>query len=172
MLEKNKKAWDSHLKYALWANRINTKRSISTSPFQLTYGTDVIFPIHLGVPVMKLLQQEDGEETPMQRRVNQLIEVHQLRDQVTSWNQDYQEKMKATFDRSTKARDLQVGDLILRWDAARQKKGQHGKFDNLWIGPFQVTEVLENNTYQLATTDGEEVGTPVNGRFLKKFFVY
>ena len=121
---------------------------------------------------MKLLQQEDGEETPMQRRVNQMIEVHQLRDQVTSWNQDYQEKMKATFDRNTKARDLQAGDLILRWDAARQKKGQHGKFDNLWIGPFQVTEVLENNTYQLATTDGEEVGTPVNGRFLKKFFVY
>ena len=101
-----------------------------------------------------------------------MIEVHQLRDQVSSWNQEHQEKMKAAFDRNTKARDLQVRDLILRWDAARQKKGQHGKFDNLWIGPFQVTEVLENNTYQLATTDGEEVGPPINGRFLKKFFVY
>ena len=44
--------------------------------------------------------------------------------------------------------------------------------DHLWIGPLQVTEVLENNTYQLATTDEEEVGTPVNGRFLKKFSVY
>ena len=73
MLEQNKKAWDSHLKYALWADRISTKRSINTSHFQLTYGTNVIFPIHLGVPVMKLLQQEDGEETPMQRRMNQII---------------------------------------------------------------------------------------------------
>jgi len=27
MLEHNKKAWDSHLKYALWAERISTKRS-------------------------------------------------------------------------------------------------------------------------------------------------
>ena len=80
--------------------------------------------------------------------------------------------MKATFDKNSKAVDLQVGDLILKWDAARQKKGQHGKFDNLWIGPLQVTEVLSNNTYQLAMTYGEEVGTPVNGRFLKKFFVY
>lgn len=86
MLEHNKKAWDSYLKYALWADRISTKRSINTSPFQLTYGTDVIFPIHLGVPVMKLLLQEDGADTPMQRRVNQMIEVHQLRDQVTTWN--------------------------------------------------------------------------------------
>ena len=55
MLDKNKKAWDSHLKYALWEDRINTKRFINTSPFQLTYGTDVIFPVHLGVPIMKLL---------------------------------------------------------------------------------------------------------------------
>ena len=101
-----------------------------------------------------------------------MIEVHQLRDQVSSWNQDYQEKMKATFDRNAKARDLQVGDLVLKWDAARQKKGQHGKFDNLWIGPLQIIEVLENNTYQLASVDEEEVGTPVNGRFLKKFFVH
>ena len=172
MLEQNKRAWDSHLKYALWADRISTKRSINTSPFQLTYGTDVIFPIHLGVPVMKLLQQEDGEETPMQRRINQMIEVHQLRDQVSTWNQEYQEKMKATFDRNAKARDLQVGDLVLKWDAPRHKKGQHGKFDNMWMGPFQIVLVIENNTYQLATPDGEEFGVPVNGRFLKKFFVY
>ena len=102
-----------------------------------------------------------------------MIEVHQLQDQVSTWNEEYRHKMKATFDKNAKARDLQVGDLILKWDAARQKKGQHGKFDNLWIGPLQVIEVLSNNTYQLATTpEGEELGTPINGRFLKKFFVY
>jgi len=28
MLDQNKKAWDSHLKFVLWADRINTKRSI------------------------------------------------------------------------------------------------------------------------------------------------
>ncbi len=80
MLEKNKKAWDSHLKYSLWVDKISTKREINTSPFQLTYGTDVIFPIHLGVHVMKFLQYEDGEETPMQRRINHMIKVHQLQD--------------------------------------------------------------------------------------------
>ncbi len=33
LLEKNKKAWDSNLKYALWADRISTKKYIETSPF-------------------------------------------------------------------------------------------------------------------------------------------
>ena len=37
------------LKYALWADRITVKKAIETSPFQLVYGTDVIFPVQLGI---------------------------------------------------------------------------------------------------------------------------
>jgi len=33
ILNENKKAWHSHLKYALWENKINTKRSTCTSPY-------------------------------------------------------------------------------------------------------------------------------------------
>jgi hypothetical protein len=54
VLTENKKAWHTHLKYALWANRISTKRSIRISPFQMVYGTDVILPINISMPVMKL----------------------------------------------------------------------------------------------------------------------
>ena len=45
------------LKYALWANRTTIKKSIGTSPFQLVYGTDVVFPVQLGISVMKFLQE-------------------------------------------------------------------------------------------------------------------
>ena len=44
LLEENKKVWQLKLKYALWVDRISTKRSIGTCPFQLVYGTKVIFP--------------------------------------------------------------------------------------------------------------------------------
>ena len=54
VLTENKKAWHIHLKYALWANIISTKRSIGISPFQMVYGIDVILPINLALPVMKL----------------------------------------------------------------------------------------------------------------------
>ena len=59
LLQEHKKAWASKLKYALWADRITTKRSFGTSPYQLVYGTDVIFSVSLGVPVMRLLQEQD-----------------------------------------------------------------------------------------------------------------
>jgi hypothetical protein len=54
VLTKNKKAWHIHLKYALWVNQIDTKKSIGMSHFQIVYGTDVVLPINLSLPVMKL----------------------------------------------------------------------------------------------------------------------
>ena len=54
LLEDNKKYWHTKLKYALWDDRISTKRAIGMSPFQLIYGAKVIFPAALGIPVMRL----------------------------------------------------------------------------------------------------------------------
>ena len=33
LLSQNKRSWDSMLKYALWEDRINTKKAIGSSPF-------------------------------------------------------------------------------------------------------------------------------------------
>jgi hypothetical protein len=61
LLTGNKKSWDSKLKYALWDDRINTKKSLGNSPFHLVYGIDGVFPTQLGIPILKLLQEEIEE---------------------------------------------------------------------------------------------------------------
>lgn len=172
MLDQSKRAWDSDLKFSLWVDKISTKRSIGASHFQLVYGIGVIFPIHMGVLVMNLLQEDDGELDPSQRRNHQIVEVQQLRDKVLHQNQVYQDKIKATFDRHAQARDIQLGYYVFKWDERREGKGQHGKIDNIWLGPFIVTQVVGNNTYHISTVDDEQQGSPINGRFLKLFFKY
>lgn len=82
LLQDNKKAWHSKLKYVIWVDIISTKRSIGTSPFQLVYGMDVIFPTSLSLPVMKYLQEKEAEPNDIQRRINQLIEIQQVREAV------------------------------------------------------------------------------------------
>ena len=47
MLQDNKKSWHTKLTYALWVDIISVKKSIGTSPFQLVYSSEVIFPISL-----------------------------------------------------------------------------------------------------------------------------
>jgi transposase InsO family protein len=73
LLQENKRAWHKNLIYALWEDRVTTKKSISTSPFQIVYGADAIFPTSLGPPVRKLLQEQEAEPNAAQRRINQLI---------------------------------------------------------------------------------------------------
>ena len=43
----------------------------------------------------------------------------------------YRLKIKSRFDRKIKDNTFSVGDMVLRWDARKEKKGKHGKFDNL-----------------------------------------
>ena len=74
-LEDNKKAWHAKLKFSLWVDRVSTKKSIGTSPFHLVYVTDAIFLASVGAPGMEFLQEHDIESNPLQRRINQLVEV-------------------------------------------------------------------------------------------------
>jgi hypothetical protein len=83
-LEDNKKAWHSKLKFSLWADRVATKRSINFSPFQLFYGVEVVFPFQLAIPVEKFLQDHQEEPDDMIRRIHQLVEVQQAREQVVT----------------------------------------------------------------------------------------
>jgi hypothetical protein len=83
--------------------------------------------------------------------------------------QDHQQKIKQVFDKKAKKENFQMGDLVLKWDAPKQDKGKHGKFEALWIGPFKISEVFSNNNYKLRDLKGQEVfNGPVNGHFLKK----
>ena len=58
------------------------KRSIGTSSFKLVYGTEAIFSIHLILPVAKLFQEEQDEPNDMVRRMLDLVELQQVREQV------------------------------------------------------------------------------------------
>ena len=108
----------------------------------------------------------------MVRRMLDLVELQQAHEQLLDRSEAHQKKIKNTFDKKAKVDNFQVGDKVLKWDALRQDKGNHNKFDSLWTGPFMITQVQNNNTFMLQNLGGEEMfGGPVNGRFLKLYFV-
>jgi hypothetical protein len=83
----------------------------------------------------------------------------------------HQERIKESFDKKVKSNVFKTGDLVLKWDAARQEKVKHRKFEALWTGPFVITTMQQKNTFVLQTLSGEEVaGGPFNRRFLKIYF--
>ena len=80
--------------------------------------------------------------------------------------------MKDTFDRKIKKDDFHLQDLVLKWDARIEDKGKHGKFDHLWKGPYKIVAYGGNNAYILKEVNGDILqGGPVNGRFLKTYYI-
>jgi len=77
------------LKICLWENIIGTKKYIGMSPFQLVYGIDVILPINLTLPTMKLWQDANEEPNDITRSINQIIEVQQNKIEVDDKLQKY-----------------------------------------------------------------------------------
>ena len=136
------------------------------------YGTDAIFPIQLTLPVANFLQIAQDEEDDLANRITDLIELYQIREQLVEKAAPHQKKIKEVFDKKAKRNNLQVGDLVLKWDAFKEKKDNHGKFDALWTGPFIISQIQGNNTFILKSMGGETVfDGPVNGRFLKIYVI-
>lgn len=141
------------------------------SPFELVYGIDTVFPTSLAVPVVKLLQEESSEEDDFQRRINQMIHLQQTREEVFQNTFRLQEKIKKIYVRKTKADKFQLEDVVLWWDARNEDKGKHGKFENLWKGPYKIAAYREQNAFILKEMDGQDCsGGLVNGRLLKRYF--
>ena len=148
------------------------KKSTGNSPFRLVYGTEAVFPIQLTLPVAKFLQQEQNEEGDMAKRITDLAEVHQISEQLVEKAAAHQKKIKEAFDKRTKTDNFQVGNLVLKWDALKEKKSNHGKFDAFWTEPFIISQIQGNNTFILKSMGGEVVfDGPVNGHFLKVYVI-
>ena len=116
--------------------------------------------------------KNEDEPNEMMRRMMDLVELQQIREQVARKSEAHQQRIKGMFDKRAKADNFQFGDWVLKWDAVRQDKGKHGKFDSLWMTPFFIHQGYKNNTFELQNLEGEEVfDGPVNGRFLKLYFI-
>ena len=103
LLEINKKSWHRRLVHGVWADWVSQKKSIVTSQFELVYGVDTIFPTSLVSLVIKLLQEANSEEDPMQRRLNQMVHLQQTREEFFKNTSKLQEKIEKIYDRKAKA---------------------------------------------------------------------
>ena len=114
-----------------------SENSIGMSPFELVYGVDIVVPASLAAPMVRLLQEADIEEDPMQRRLNQMIHLQQTREEVFKNTSKLQEKIKKIYDRKAKAEKFQLDDVVLKWDARNEEKGSKRKVQKFVERSFQ-----------------------------------
>jgi transposase InsO family protein len=171
-VSENHKNWHNALLNAIWADRVTPKTVVGNSPFFLIYGREAILPPHILLPSLQLSQKIQEEDCPpLENRINALIKLEEVRAQAKRKLDQHQLVVKRWFDsNSASDRNFEVGDLVLKWDKPHEGKGEHTKFQNLWLGPFLIAEKLGPSSFRLQSLEGQPDTYPVNGQALKRYF--
>ena len=86
----------------------------------------------------------------MENRINVLLKLEEVRAQVKRKLDQHQLIVKSWFDSNfVSDRNFEVGELVLKWDKPHDGKGEHTKFQNLWLGPFLIAKKLGPSSFQL-----------------------
>ena len=114
------------------------------SPYTLVYGKEVIPPPNIQLPSSRLAQDSRGTDNEvLQIRIHNLLKLEDSRSKSIERFKHQQEIVKRWFDKHKSGKkEFEVGDLVLKWDHPHDEKGKHTKFQQLWIGPFQIVEKL------------------------------
>uniref|UniRef100_A0A2N9ER72 RNA-directed DNA polymerase n=1 Tax=Fagus sylvatica TaxID=28930 RepID=A0A2N9ER72_FAGSY len=124
-LEGAKGLWPEELPNILWAYRTTARTPTGETPFRLTYGTEAVIPVEIGLTTWRT-NNYDEEINDAQLRSN-LDLVDEVRDQAEARTRVYQQRMARYYDRRVKHREFKVGDLVLRKVTLATKDPTQGK---------------------------------------------
>ena len=101
-LDDAKGAWPEELPNVLWAYRTTTRTPTRETPFRLTYGTEAVIPVEVGVTsIRRGTFNEWINDDELRLNLDCLDEV---RDNASSKMTKYQKKMAEYYDKSVKLR--------------------------------------------------------------------
>uniref|UniRef100_A0A2N9GP39 Uncharacterized protein n=1 Tax=Fagus sylvatica TaxID=28930 RepID=A0A2N9GP39_FAGSY len=167
-LEGAKGLWPEELPNVLWAYRTTARTPTGETPFRLTYGTEAVIPVEIGLTTWRT-NNYDEEINDFELRSN-LDLVDEVRDQAEARTKIYQQRMARYYDRRVKHREFKVGDLVLRKVTLATKDPTQGKLGPTWEGPYRVVKFHRRGTYHLEKLDGDALPHPWNAEHLKKYY--
>ena len=124
-LEEAKSAWPKELPNVLWAYKTTVRTPTGETPFRLTYGTEVVIPIKVGVnSIRREAFNEDSNNDQLKVNLDYLDEV---RDEASRKMMKYRQKMAEYYNKRVKLRRINIGDLVLCRVTSSTKDPTQGK---------------------------------------------
>ncbi|XP_059631082.1 uncharacterized protein LOC132273973 [Cornus florida] len=145
--------------------------STGTTPYQLTFGYDVVLPMELNVKWARVALQHNLIPThyneAMLAKLEDLDEVQKL---TLDHLMVHKAKVMKAYNKRVKFKSFAEGDMVWQTILPPGKVDRtYGKWPPTWKGPFMVHQVLHRGAYKLKDVDGEIHERPINGRYLNKY---
>ena len=150
--------------------RTSVRTSTGATPYSLVYGMEVVLPVEVEIPSLRVLLDVKLDEAEWIRtRFNELSLIEERRLAAVCHGQLYQRRMKRAFDQKVRPRSYQIGDLVLK-RILPPGTDNRGKWTPNYEGPYVVKKVFSGGALMLTTMDGEDFLSPVNSDVVKKYF--
>ncbi|XP_077242559.1 uncharacterized protein LOC143883082 [Tasmannia lanceolata] len=122
------KDWWNKLLFVLWAYTTSVRTCTGATPFSLTYGMEVVLPIELKIPSLRILMESDLPESEWARiRHQELCMMDEKMLKAVYHVQGYQRRLERAFNKKVRIRELREGDMVLR-ECRASIFDQRGKF--------------------------------------------
>ena len=140
----------------LWAYKTTVRKPTDISPFELTYGMEVVIPNEIGLPTIRTAMPKSENVESIAR---ELDVSNELREAATICITSYQRRLANSYNKRVKPRVFQPGDLVLRKVFENTADPTARKFQHNWEGPYVVTRTGEAGSYAIDKTNGTPVPT-------------
>ena len=117
MSQEYTRGWATHLPDALWAYRKSPKSTTGFSPFSLVYGTEVVSPVEVMTPSLRVMQiqgKEKEEKAFTAEKCEDLEGLDERREETQECSRRYRQRMTKAYGRMTKERVFAEGQLVLK----------------------------------------------------------
>ena len=152
----SRKDWSKKIGDALWAYRTAFKTPLGMSPFRIVYGKACHLPMELEHRAYWATRQLNMDSALAgEKRLLQLSELDEFRNEAYENARIYKEKTKAWHDKHITRKEFTAGQQVLLFNS--RLKLFPGKLKSRWSGPFTVTKVFSHG--------GAEVTHPEKGTF-------
>ena len=138
------KYWHEMLPFSLHGYHTTMYISTGATPYSLVYGMEVVFPIEVQIPSLRIMKDAWlKEEGWIQTRLDQLNLIDEKRLTAVCHGQMYQKQMINAFNKKVRRQVYQVGDLVIKCIILPQGD-PGGKWTPTYEGPFVIKNIFSS----------------------------
>ncbi|GJU33393.1 hypothetical protein Tco_1176982 [Tanacetum coccineum] len=143
------------------------KTSNGDTPFSLTYSTESVIPVEIGMPSLRCTEINQAEHD--EGLLLSLDILEERREKAATREGKSKAKIEKYYNAKVRSTAFHPGDFVYRSNEASHAK-ESGKLGPKWEGPYEVVEALGKGAYKLRNGSGGTLPRTWNVKDLKKCY--